>query len=255
LKASRGEIAERLSRRGIEVRPSDIVPEGLLLKGSGPVQVLDEYREGLLSVQDQGSILVGHVLKPEPGMRVLDMCAAPGGKANHIAEVMCNDGAVLALDLQPGRLEMVREAAARLGNGIIQTAAMDATQARISIDGLFDRVLVDAPCSGLGTMARRPDNRWRKRPEDIDRLAVLQYSLLSEAARMLEPGGILVYSTCTVSRRENEHVVERFCGENDEFEPVRTVSIPVEEKDDKHIRLYPDIHGCDGMFIAALSRS
>ncbi len=248
LRTTRAELQSGLEAAGARVENGKLAPEALLVKGSGPVAEMEEYRRGLFSVQDQGAIAVGRLVSPEPGAGALDLCAAPGGKANHLAEMMHNEGRVLAVDLDPSRLEKVKEAAARLGNSIVRTVAMDARRVRDGVEGCFDRVLVDAPCTGLGTLARRPDARWRKRPEDVERLAALQLELVLEAARMLGPGGLLVYSTCTVSRRENQGVVEAFLARSPGFEVVPSGT-------GKYLELYLSPEPCDGMFAAVLRRS
>lgn len=250
LRTSREELATSLSARGIEVEPGSLAPEALLVKGAGSLAELDEFAGGMFAVQDQGPMAVGHLVAPEPGMRVLDMCSAPGGKANHLAELMGNLGSVIAVDINPRRLEMVRESAARLGNTIIDTVDLVATAARGAVDGFFDRVLVDAPCTGLGTLARRPDTRWRKARSDVERLHGLQRALMAEGSRMVAPGGLLVYSTCTISRRENHDVVLGFLdgAEGEGYELVPTGESP------GFTMLFADTHGCDGMFIAVLRR-
>ncbi|MCJ7744825.1 MAG: 16S rRNA (cytosine(967)-C(5))-methyltransferase RsmB [Actinobacteria bacterium] len=252
LKIGRQELASSMKERGFDVSLSSLVPEGILLSGGGSLGATQEHEMGYFSVQDQGSILVGHAVSPQPGMRVLDMCAAPGGKSNHLAELMRNDGRILALDINAGRLSLLEESASRLGNTIIEARAMDAATAGNSIKERFDRVLVDAPCTGLGTLSRRPDVRWRKSAGDVGRLSRLQLALLTEGARMLQSGGLLVYSTCTISRRENELVVERFLESNPGFSPLDAGSLLPGKMNGRYLQLFPDIHGCDGVFIAVL---
>jgi 16S rRNA (cytosine967-C5)-methyltransferase len=251
LRTSRSALARSLEEKGVEVTRGRLTPECLLIKGSGPPGDLDEFEQGLFSVQDEASQLVGHCVSVRPGMRVLDMCAAPGGKANHIAELARNDGEVLAVDINPARLAMVEESAQRLGNGAVRTMVMDATGARETIEGTFDRVLLDAPCSGLGTLARRPDARWRRGPSDIDRLVELQATLMSAAAKMLKPSGLLVYSTCTISRRENEGVVDMFLSSEPDF---RAVPVTIEGREVLPCsRILPEPGEHDGMFVCALA--
>ncbi len=249
-RVSREDLLASFAALGIEARPGELAPEAVLISGSGSIVELEEYRRGLFSVQDQGSTVAGRSVSPLPGLRVLDMCAAPGGKANHLAELMGNQGTVLALDVNPVRLRLVEEAAGRLGNDAVETRVLDATGARAEVDGLFDRVLVDAPCTGLGTLGRRPDARWRKSEADVVRLSELQRSLIDEGAKMLRPGGLLVYSTCTISRRENHDVVDWFLTRHTEF--TLEDSGNAARGGRTFIELFPDTDRCDGMFIAPL---
>lgn len=252
LKTGRDELASLLQERGFDVGISRLVPEGISLSGGGALGATQEFKAGYFTVQDQGSILVGHAVSPLPGMRVLDMCAAPGGKSNHLAELMRNDGRILAIDVNAGRLSLVERSARRLGNNIIEVRAMDATRVSSSINERFDRVLVDAPCTGLGTLSRRPDARWRKSASDIDELSRLQHDLFTEGARMLKRGGLLVYSTCTISMRENKLQVEKFLKTNEGFSPLDAGSLLPGNLNGRYLQLYPDVHGCDGIFIAVL---
>lgn len=255
---SRDELSARLASSGIEVSEGRMAPECLLLRGSGPVGDLQEFERGLFSVQDQAAQLVGLQVAPEKGMRVLDMCAAPGGKANHLAEQTCNSGTVLAVDINSRRLAMVAEAAARLGNTSVSVLQADATCLSSAFpspaedDGGFDRVLLDAPCTGLGTLSRRPDARWRKSPDDIEGLVELQGALIDEAGRMVRPGGRLVYSTCTISKRENQAVVDSFVERAAGFRtlPVRAEGAGMSP----YCQIMPRAGECDGMFVAVLER-
>ena len=254
LKTDRNALISLLQERGFQVGISPMVPEGILLSGGGSPVATREFNAGYFAVQDQGSILVGHAVSTRPGMRVLDMCAAPGGKSNHMAELMHNDGRILAIDVNAGRLALVERTSRRLGNKIIETIAMDATLASSSINERFDRVLVDAPCTGLGTLSRRPDARWRKSPGDVEELSRLQHDLLTEGARMLNRGGLLVYSTCTISMRENKLQVEKFLETNHGFSPLDVGALLPAGLNGRYLQLYPDVHGCDGIFIAVLRR-
>jgi 16S rRNA (cytosine967-C5)-methyltransferase len=249
-RAKREDVADSLRSREIEVTESALAPEGLLLKGTGSVASLEEHRAGLITVQDHGSMVVGRAVGALAGMSVLDMCAAPGGKANHLCELMGEEGSVLAVDVNESRLGLAEETALRLGNGALRTMVADARRLSSMTSERFDRVLLDAPCTGLGVLSRRPDARWRREPGDVKRLSELQSELLDEAAKMLKPGGVLVYSTCTISKQENEDNVEEFVSTHGDMEPLALRGFPGE--DAGRLRLYPDTHGCDGMFAAAM---
>lgn len=249
-RARRADVADSLRARDIEVTESALSPEGLLLKGTGSVASLDEHRAGLITVQDNGSMVVGRAVGALPGMSVLDMCAAPGGKANHLCELMGDKGDVLAVDVNESRLALAKETAMRLGNVALRTMVADARELSSLTSEKFERVLLDAPCTGLGVLSRRPDARWRREPGDVKRLSELQAELLEEAAKMLKPGGVLVYSTCTISSEENERNVERFVATQGDLEPLALHGLPGE--DAGRLRLYPDTDGCDGMFAAAM---
>ncbi|MEB3241969.1 MAG: methyltransferase domain-containing protein, partial [Synechococcus sp.] len=171
---------------------------------------LPGFAEGHWCVQDRAAQRIAPLLDPQPGQRVLDACAAPGGKATHLAELMADQGEVLALDRAPARLEQVQANAERLGLRCIRTEAADATALEAFEPEGFDRVLLDVPCSGLGTLARHVDARWSLKPAAIGELSALQNQLLEQGARLVRPGGRLVYATCTVHPAENRQLVDAF---------------------------------------------
>lgn len=243
-------------------------PLGIVLEHQGGPGRDPAFLEGRFSIQDEASQLVVTLLDPQPGDRVLDTCAAPGTKTAAIAEQIGETGRVLALDRHPRRLELVARDARRLGLHNIETVARDATT---PLDDLcreqawrpgFDRVLVDAPCSGLGTLRRNPDARWRIQPGDPVELAKIQAAILRRAAECLKPGGVLVYSTCTVLPEENDAVVGAFLDENREFQisPRNELPAAVQELIDERgwMRCLPQRHetpGMDGFCAVRLQRS
>lgn len=255
LKTSREALIARLASEGVSAAPSDTAPEGIAVMSHGSLESLPSLREGLFQVQGESSMQVAHVLSPKPGDFVIDACAAPGGKATHIAALMKNRGLVLALDVHEHKLNLVRENAARLGTGIVSTALMDAREIGEKYREKADRVLVDAPCSGLGVLGSRPDARWRKKHSDIAALSRLQSEILECAARSVRPGGVLVYSTCTTTREENEDVVAAFLSRSDEFSAEDTgLFLPVPRREVQAVRLYPQRDGMDGFFMVRMRR-
>ena len=240
-------------------RPAPGIPEGLVLDGPFDVQNSDLWRAGAVQPQSRGSMLVARILDPQAGRRVLDLCAAPGGKTTHLAALMGDRGEIVAVERHPGRAAALERTTARLRTEIVEVHVGDAAQARP--DGPFDAVLVDPPCSGLGTLQSRPDLRWRvgrAGPDSIAELAELQGRILAAGAAALAPGGVLVYSVCTISRAEGPGVVERFLAGHDEFEAeslserlpagLRGVSMG------PGVQLLPHHDGTDGFFIARLRR-
>jgi len=241
-------VAAELAEREIPTRPAlavlDAVPlaEGLLLDGSFDPAGDPLWDAGALVPQSRAAMSAAALLAPERGARVLDLCAAPGGKATHLAALVGADGEVVAVERNPRRADALRATCKRLrAERIVSVETADAAEPRA--DGPFDAVLVDPPCSGLGTLQGRPDLRWRARPEAIEPLAELQERILAAGAQALKPSGTLVYSTCTISPRENEQVVARFLAANDGFALER-----------EH-QLLPHRDGTDGFFYARLRRA
>jgi 16S rRNA (cytosine967-C5)-methyltransferase len=192
------------------------IPEALVLDGPLDLHGSDLWESGAIVAQSRAAMLVARVLDPQPGERVLDLCAAPGGKSTHIAALMRDSGEVLAVERNRARAAELAETARRLHANSVRVELADATLDRPE-GAVFDRVLVDPPCSGLGTLQARPDLRWRVAPQQISQMARTQSAILAAGARALRPGGVLVYSTCTISPSENEQQIERFLGRNSNF--------------------------------------
>ena len=239
LRAEPARVRAELDRRGIPARATEL-PEGLVLDAPYDVHGSDLFAEGRLMPQSRGSMLVARTVDPQPGERVLDLCAAPGGKATHLAALMRGEGRVIAVERHPGRARALEENARRLGAEIVEVRKADALEPQP--DGVFDRVLLDPPCSDLGTLQARPDVRWRKSAAQIGELAALQGRLLDVAADQVRPGGVLVYSTCTISERENQAQVRAFLADRPAFEGER------------QLQLLPHRDGTDGFFIALMRR-
>jgi 16S rRNA (cytosine967-C5)-methyltransferase len=215
---NRDRLLEKLAEAGFPGRPTPFSPEGFTFI-NGPLFAEESlFQQGFYFIQDEASQMISHLLGPQPGERILDACAAPGGKSTHMAQLMKNQGEIIALDLQKKKLERIAQNCQRLGIRIIQTHRADVARSLpFPPEVIFDRILVDAPCSALGILHRHPESKWRRNPEDILRLQKLQTLLLVNASSHLKPGGYLVYSTCTMTREENDFVVESFLREHLDF--------------------------------------
>ncbi|HWI52061.1 MAG TPA: 16S rRNA (cytosine(967)-C(5))-methyltransferase RsmB [Symbiobacteriaceae bacterium] len=261
LKATREAVAEALEAEGVKTEPTPHSPFGLIiheLTSASHLDKLKSMKAGLFTVQDESSMLVGPVVAPQPGQTVIDVAAAPGGKTTHMAQLMENQGKIIAVDVHAHKIDLVDQNARRLGATIIEGLCMDARELGQIMTNRADAVLCDVPCSGLGTLARRPDARWRKTPEDVEQLVPIQQAILESAAQAVKPGGTLVYSTCTIEPRENQEMVEAFVAAHPDFafDDIRPY-LPESLRGDArggYIQLLPHIHGTDGFFIARMTR-
>ena len=255
VRATPEEVIEMLESEGLKAVQSALVPECLVVSNGQPARSV-AFEKGFITIQDESSMLPVYAMQVEPGMEVLDLCAAPGGKSTHIAEKMENRGALFSLDLHEHKVKLIEETAARLGHSIIETAVGDGRQSveRFGAER-FDRILVDAPCSGLGVIKRKPDIKYTKKEEDFSRLQDIQFDLLAQAAQLLKPEGILVYSTCTVDAQENRGTAERFLKAHPDMEKVK-VSLPeaLNNKNTGFVQIFPQDFGGDGFFIAAFRK-
>jgi 16S rRNA (cytosine967-C5)-methyltransferase len=257
LKADADAVVGELREAGLAVSPSRVAPGGWRVEGGAGASVALRRlaAEGLVYMQDEASQLVAHVLGARTGERVLDACAAPGSKTSHVAALAGGGAAVVAGDLHEHRLRVVRDACERLGARGVSLVALDAAGRLPFADGAFDRVLVDAPCTGTGTLRHNPEIRWRLSPESFRGLASVQGRILSEAARCLRRGGRLVYSTCSVEREENEEVAAAFLGSHNEFARAEaTPAPPALLLPDGAARTWPHRDDVDGFFVAAMER-
>ncbi len=252
-RTTREELLALLDEAGLRPRPTDCAPSGLSLQAPGRVESLLGFREGLWQVQDEAAQLVVHYAEVPQGARVLDVCAAPGGKTCQLAE----RGPVVALDIQPRKLEAVRAEAARLGlSAQVSLRAHDATKPLPADLGPFQVVLLDAPCSGLGTLRRNPELRYRRLPEDIPRLAALQQTLLEVAQAAVPSGGLLVYAVCSTEAEEGPQQVQHFLQAFPDFK-LETPQGPLAPRlpmEAGCLRTLPGPEGRDGFFAARLRR-
>lgn len=244
--------------QGIEALPTNWSPQGIVVHSQVPVDRLPGHEAGLFQVQGESSQLVAYLLDPYPGENILDACAAPGGKATHIAELMGDRGQVTAADRSPKGLAKVHENALRLRLESIRTMQADMTKQIAGASRIYDRVLVDAPCSGLGTLRSHPEIKWNRGIDDLTRLHSLQRKILAQAASYLKPEGILVYSTCTLTAVENENTVNEFLRRHGEFVLEDAASyLPDNTKQlvrGKYFMTLPHRHDTDGFFAARLRR-
>ena len=260
LKASREQAVAALAKEGIAAESAPFSADGIIL--ASPAAGLREtasWRDGLIRIQDEASQLIALLLSPEPGESLLDLCAGTGGKTLHLAALMENRGSITAVDLYPDKLRQLQEEAGRLGVTIVETQVADALALPETFRDAFDRVLLDAPCSGLGTIRRNPEIRWRLAPKDLNNCMQIQKRLLRSAADCVRPGGRLVYSVCTVTPEENEAVIEDLLKNRPDFsliKPPIAGGIPPELIDPAgFFRTFPHLHGTDGFFAALLIRN
>ena len=255
LKSSIAQIETAFQAQNISTSRIPHLPQALRLNGStGAIQNLPGYSEGLWTIQDSSAQLVTHLLDPQPGETIIDACAAPGGKTTHSAELMQDTGTIYACDKTASRLKKLTENADRLQMKSIKIHTGDSRQFPEFIN-LADRVLLDAPCSGLGTLHRRADARWRHTPENIQQQSQLQSELLANSAKFVKSGGVLVYATCTIHPLENEQVVRSFLDSNPDWqiEPP-TIDLPVQPSPEGWVKVWPHKHQMDGFFMVRLKR-
>lgn len=258
-RTSRESLLEILKNSGADAAFTDWSPEGIIVHGQSRVDQLPGFGEGLFQVQGESSQLIAYLLDPQPGETILDACAAPGGKVTHIAELMQDIGQVIATDVSPKGIDKINENKERLGHGSIRAvqANMACDLDEICQDG-YDRILVDAPCSGLGTLRSHPEIKWNRTRSDVVRLQKLQRKLLAQMVTRLKPQGVLVYSTCTLTHAENENVVEAFLRQHREFVLEDAAHhLPGQAKGltrGKYFMTLPHRHNTDGFFAARMRK-
>ena len=247
-------LIEALREEGVEAQPHPWLEDCLVLSKTGDLERLRAFQEGLFYIQDPASRLAVQAAGARPGMRVLDCCAAPGGKSFAAAMAMENQGEILSCDLHPHKKKLIQAGADRLGLTIITPMTADGKVFRPEWEGAFDLVLVDAPCSGLGVIRKKPDIRY-KDPAPLEDLPQVQAAILHNAERYVKPGGILLYSTCTLLRRENEQVAADFLNAHPGFKGEDFTLPGITEKSEGGmVTLWPHRHGTDGFFICKLRK-
>ncbi len=252
LKTAPKALLSRIRESGIDAaicRHSDF---GIALADSAPISKITGFDEGEFFVQDEASHICIKALSPKAGEKLLDSCSCPGGKSFSAAIEMKNEGKVCSFDLHQNKLSLIESGAKRLGIGIIETRAQDGRVYLPEYEGYFDRVLCDVPCSGLGVMAKKPEIRYKDKG-NVDSLPAIQYAILENCQRYLKPGGVLVYSTCTVLKEENEDIVARFLSNHTDFDRVDFTVGEISSANGT-LTLLPHKHGTDGFFIAKLQK-
>ncbi len=246
---------KEMKEAGWDVERSTKLPDCLYIhQHMGSLESAKWVKEGWITLMDEASMVIAYAVDPQPGEMILDCCAAPGGKTMHLATKMKNEGSILAGDIHEHKVNLLNENAQRLHIDIVTAKVMDATKGISDKNGYFDRVLVDAPCSGLGVLQKKLDMRWRKTEEEIKKLPALQSDILRAAASLVKPNGVLVYSTCTINSKENEDVIHSFLKEHPDYslEPLQPyIPFPVKGT---MVQLTPAHDQMDGFFIARLRK-
>ncbi|KSU85023.1 MULTISPECIES: 16S rRNA (cytosine(967)-C(5))-methyltransferase RsmB [Fictibacillus] len=261
MKTNRDQVLKSLEKEGIAGSKGELSPDAVRINKGG-LSHSSLFKEGYVTIQDESSMLVARALGPLPGEKILDACAAPGGKTTHIAELLNNTGAVTALDLHPHKVKLIDEQARRLHLGNIATEALDSRKAGEKFASCsFDRILVDAPCSGFGVIRKKPDIKWSKKEEDIHRIAEIQQQILAKVAKLLKPGGTLLYSTCTVDKEENHEIAEAFLDKHPDFEwdsqfserlpeALKPFVMPAQAQ----VQILPQYFNSDGFYLACFKK-
>jgi 16S rRNA (cytosine967-C5)-methyltransferase len=267
LLTQREEVCQSLEMKGLPVTLSKMAPDGIALENrtitafdaAGELTLKDILNRNDIYVQDESAMLVAHLLSPEDAGLIVDLCAAPGGKTTHLAHLMRNTGKIIAVDVSAEKMRLLQKNCRRVDARNVETRVMDATKADLGFIKTADAVLIDAPCSGFGTLRRHPDIRWNKTLEQVRTLSELQYNLLKNAATHIKPGGILVYSTCSIEPIENEKVIQRFLAKF----PMYTIEnarrflpdVPASAiTPEGFVQTFPHEHGVDGAFVARLRK-
>jgi len=246
-------VINELEKQGVQAATHAWLPNCVVMKNTGDIEELFAYKKGLITVQDVASQIAGMAAGTRPGERVLDACAAPGGKSFVLAQEMENSGELWACDIHPHKVDIIRRGAERLKLSCVHTKLQNAAEYYAPWEKYFDVVLADVPCSGLGIIRKKPDIRYKK-PDEIKALPQIQLEILKNVSKYVKPGGALVYSTCTVVPQENEKNVEAFIKENPEFKKEEFYIPGSNEKVFGDITLLPITHGTDGFYICRMRR-
>lgn len=246
---------DQMIEAGWVVEQSPLIEDAIYIdRHVGMLQEAPWVREGMITFMDEASMAVSYVVDPKPGEKILDLCAAPGGKSIHMAHRMNNVGSITSGDIHGHKVELMKENAKRLGASIVEPKLQDGRHVSHLYGEEFDRVLVDAPCSGLGILQKKLDMRWRKEEGQLQDLPQLQYELLVEASKIVKPGGVLIYSTCTINQLENEGVVEKFLENHPNFHIEDASAYVPFQTEGPMVTLWPPDYDMDGFFIARMGK-
>jgi len=251
IKIKQEELLEIFDKKDIKYEKSEI-ENFIYLKNLKNISELDEFKKGYFTVQDLAAGLTSIILNPKEGETILDACSAPGGKTTHLAEIMNNEGKIIAWDLYQSRLNLVNENAERLGIEIIKTERKNANEFDNSLVEKFDKILLDVPCLGIGVIKRKPDIKWQRKKQDLEKIANEQIKILENCSKYLKNNGYLVYSTCSILKKENEEIIKQFLKNNKNFKKVE-ININKTYANTEMLKLYPD-EKTDGFFICLLQK-
>lgn len=262
-KISASTLSRLLKKEGVLLKESNYLEEGLLVKSPRPLPLLSSFQKGFFTVQGESAMLASRALNPLPGERVVDLCSAPGGKAAHLAQLMEEQGVVIAGDSSAKRLSLLKDTIKRLQIRSIEIKRWDASDFSsndVASVGLADRVILDAPCSGLGVICRKPDLKWRKFEEDLHSLAALQFKMLRTASSLLCPGGLLLYCVCTNEPEETDELIKKILEEDSslsltDITPYLPHSLQKDVFSKGMLHLYPHRHLADGFFMARIKKN
>ncbi|MDD2446566.1 MAG: 16S rRNA (cytosine(967)-C(5))-methyltransferase RsmB [Tissierellia bacterium] len=257
LKTSKKDLINKLENKGYVVFEGKYANDSLIIDNPSRITSIVEFKEGFFTIQDESSTLVGQILAPKEGSNVIDVCSAPGGKTTHIAQIMNNKGKILARDLYEHKTKLIDENKKRLEIDIIETEVFDAIVLDDNLIGKFDYCLVDAPCSGFGLIRRKPEIKWNRTEQDINKLANMQKQILEVSKNYVKKNGTLLYSTCTILDEENIDIIDNFIESNPEYKLVSIENEMCNSKKistlkDGYMKLYPSVHNTDGFFIAKM---
>ena len=254
LKTDKQELEKLLKERNITFQEGKI-KDFFVLEKTKNIEQLDLFRQGYFTIQDEGAGLIAKIVDPKSNEVILDACSSPGGKTTYMAELMDNKGEIIAWDLHSHRIKLVEETAKRLGIHIVKTECQDATIYKEEYKEKFDKILLDVPCLGIGVLKRKPDIKWKRKPEDIEEITQIQQNILETCAKYLKPNGQLIYSTCSIFKEENDSIIDKFLQKNTNF-VYSKIEIPdLENNTEKvnKIQLYQN-EETDGFFMCKLQK-